>query len=104
VVFDHVKERIENSRCERNCGPIQSPQQAFRGIDLEVAELVEVSRGSLHRHFQNNSEKFSRSLKTFIEVPGIFRHAQIRLKPHLRITEQNPQKTVNQKLHERTRK
>src|SRR6266542_3363496 len=80
MVLDHVQERIEHSRGERNRCSIQSSQPPFSRVELEVAEFVEVSRGSLHRGFQNNSEKFSRRLKTFIRAPSIFAHAQARFR------------------------
>jgi hypothetical protein len=93
VVLDHVEERFEYSRREGNRCSIRSSQEPFRCLELELAEFVEVSRGSLHRAFQNNSEKFSRRLKTFIRVPAIiFAHAQVRFTPRLRIQKRNPQK------------
>ncbi len=91
-MLDHVEQRFEHSRRERNLCPIESPQEAFRRIELERAEFVVVSRSSLHRGFQNNSEKFSRRLKTFIRIPAIFDHAQVRVTPRLRANKQKRQK------------
>jgi S-layer homology domain len=65
--------------------------------------LVEVSRGRLHRGFQNNSEKFSARLKTFIGAPGIFHHAtSVQTAPAH--NETKPTKTVNQKPQTTTTK
>ncbi len=104
MVLDHVQERFEHSRRKGNRRSVQSLQPPFRGVELEVAEFVDVRRGRLHRGFQNNSEKFSRRLKTFIRASGIFHHAQVRFTPCLCITKQKPTKTVNQKSDRRTRK
>src|SRR6266536_3455718 len=54
VMLDHVQERFEHSRREGNRSPVQSPQEPFRGVELEPAKLVDVNRGSLHRGFQKN--------------------------------------------------
>jgi hypothetical protein len=72
VVFDHEEQRFEHSRREGNRCSIQTTQLPFRRVKLESAKFVEVRRGSVHHRFQNNSEKFSCRLKTFISAPGIF--------------------------------
>src|SRR5205823_10311314 len=81
VVLDHVEECFEHSRCEGNRRSIQPEQEPFPCVELKLPELVNVNGGRLHRGFQNNSEKFSASLKTFIGVPSTFLHAQMRSEP-----------------------
>ena len=71
-MLHHVEERFEHSRREGHGRPIQLPQDPFRRVEPKIAEFVNVSGCSLHRRFQNNSEKFIRDLKTFINAPGIF--------------------------------
>ena len=51
-MLHHVEERLEHSRCEGHRRPIQPPQEAFRRVESEIAEFVEVSGGSLHRRFR----------------------------------------------------
>ena len=65
-MLHHVEERFEHSWGERHRRPIQPLQEPFRRVEPKIAKFVELSGGSLHRRFQNNSEKFSRNLKTFI--------------------------------------
>jgi hypothetical protein len=56
-----------------------------------------VNGGRLHRGFQNNSQKFSASLKTFIRVRSTFHHAQMRSEPPLRTNKQKPMQTIKSK-------
>ena len=65
-MLHHVEERFEHSRGKGHRRPIQPPQEPFRRVEAKIAKFVEVTGGSLHCRFQNNSEKFSRNLKTFI--------------------------------------
>ena len=66
----HVYEHLEHSWCQRHRRSIQSPQQSFGCVELEVAKFVDVSRGRLHRGFRIISEKIQRELKTFIRHPA----------------------------------
>jgi hypothetical protein len=100
-VFDHEEQRFEHSRREGNRCSIQTTQLPFRRVKLESAKFVEVRWESLHRRFQNNSEKFSCRLKTFISAPGIFHRAQVRFRPH---PVRNETKTHKNSKSTRTRK
>ena len=77
VMLHHVEERFEHSRSKGYIRPIQPLQEPFLRVEPEVAEFVEVIRGSLHHRFQNNSEKFSRSLKTFHNRESKNDHARV---------------------------
>jgi hypothetical protein len=58
----------------------------------------------VHRRFQNNSEKFSCRLKTFISAPGIFHHAQVRFRPHPARTETKTHKNSKSKTTNKDKK
>ena len=58
----HVYEHLEHSWCQRHRRSIQSPQQSFGCVELEVAKFVDVSRGRLHRGFRIILEKIQREL------------------------------------------
>ncbi len=51
-MLHHEEERFEHSRSERHGRPIQPLQEPFRRVEPEIAEFVEVNRGSLHRRFR----------------------------------------------------
>ena len=51
-MLHHVEKRFEHSRGEGHRRPIQSLQEPFRRVEPEIAEFVEVSGGSWHRHFR----------------------------------------------------
>ena len=51
-MLHHVEERFEHSRGEGHRRPIQPLQEAFRRVEPEIAEFVEMSGTSLHRRFR----------------------------------------------------